>query len=575
MPTVLVTEDNPLVVEDNAATRSLLRLTLELEGYRVLEASEAASAIAAAASVDGLPHEMMISPDMTKRRLLAQELERSEERYRKLVSSIPDVVWCGTAAHTFDVTANVEHLTGFTREEMMAESVDVWFSRIHVDDMSRVRAAFARFVDATDPLDVQYRYQHKNRSWRWLHARGVRTHEMRGAASGCVLVSDITQRRRIDDSVMQAQRMEAVGMLSGGVAHDFNNILAVVLTNCDFLAESLGPDDPRLADVAEIRRAGERGANLTRQLLAFSRRQLLEPSVLDVNEIVRDLQKMLRRLIGENIALVVQPDSGLGHVRADAGQLEQVLVNLVVNARDAIGTSGRVVIATSNASVDDAGAAIGVPPGEYVMFSVTDTGCGMDTGTIRRIFEPFFTTKEERGTGLGLSTTYGIVKQSGGHIVVTSKLGQGTTFEVYLPRLDRCAPLARRKQPTGKHRGGSETVLLIEDDDGVRTGIVRSLTARGYNVLPTRDGREALALLATYPEPIDLALTDLVMPGANGLEVAEAIRAHSMSVKVLLMSGFSDHHILQNGELPPGQPFIHKPFSGLALSNKIREVLDA
>jgi len=527
--------------------------------------------------IDGQVLAFMIARDVTKKVEVVAKLRASEAKYRSLAESIPDIVWCGTLARTYEVSANVEAITGFTATELQIEAIDTWFGRVHLDDVARVREAFEAFIAFGATLDLEYRFQCKDRAWAWLHARGVRTYEADGVRQACVLVTDVTQRRRLEEQMRMAQKMEAIGRLSGGIAHDFNNILAVILSNCDFVDETLAERDPRRTDVLEIRRAGERGASLTRQLLAFSRRQVIEPTIVDLNEVVRDLQKMLRRLIGEDVTLTVKPGDSLQLVRADAGQIEQVIMNLVVNARDAMPRGGQLTIETCNVELDDEFAAAHVPtiPGSYVQISVTDTGCGMDAATQRRIFEPFFTTKHDKGTGLGLSTTYGIVKQSGGFIWVYSEIDRGSSFKVYLPCVAARRSTTRTKLEPVTERRGTETILLLEDDDGVRTGVTRMLTGRGYRVLPARDAGEALQIAMAEASAIDMVLSDVVLPGGNGLEIVNALKAHTMSMKALFMSGYTEHAVFVNGELPEGVAFIHKPFSAQALVKKVREVIDA
>lgn len=399
-----------------------------------------------------------------------------------------------------------------------------------------------------------------------------------GRVTGAFAVAqDVTEQRRLEEQLRGAQKMEAVGQLAGGVAHDFNNLLMVIMGYAGDLKERLHASDPLHKKVEEIERAGERAASLTRQLLAFSRQQVLEPRVLDLNSVVEDLQGMLRRLIREDIELVTELDAELGQVKADQGQIEQVIVNLIVNARDAMPRGGRLTIQTSNVQVDEAVARLRptMSPGTYVRLTVTDTGTGMDAATQSHIFEPFFTTKERgKGTGLGLATVYGVVKQSGGFIWVSSELGHGATFEIFLPRVGQPAPATAPDDRTKETATGSETILLVEDDEALRTLILEALGARGYTVLEAAGGVEALRLVRQQSCKIDLLLTDVVMPGMRGPQVAESVVALCPNVKVLYMSGYADFGAGPDGFLKPGERLLQKPYTLTELARTVREVLE-
>ncbi|MEK9133353.1 MAG: ATP-binding protein, partial [Pseudomonadota bacterium] len=375
----------------------------------------------------------------------------------------------------------------------------------------------------------------------------------------------------------QAQKMEAVGQLAGGIAHDFNNMLTVINGYSDVLLQALPADDAQRDSVTEIRQAGERAATLTRQLLAFSRRQVLELRVLDVNAVVTNVDKMLQRLIGEDITLVTVLKSGLGCVKADPGQLEQVIVNLAVNARDAMPQGGKLTIETGNVDLDEtyAGQRFFVQTGPYVMLAVSDTGFGMDAETQKHIFEPFFTTKEKgKGTGLGLATVYGIVKQSGGYVWVYSEVGKGTTFKVYLPRVPDAIASAGHKTQPSRSVLGSETILLVEDDALVRTLTMKVLQGGGYTVLAAPNGDDAIRIFRTHPSPIHLIVSDVVMPFVSGREMAASLVALNPDVKVLFMSGYTDDTIVRHGVVEMGVPFLQKPFTPTGLLRKVREVLE-
>jgi CheY-like chemotaxis protein len=373
--------------------------------------------------------------------------------------------------------------------------------------------------------------------------------------------------------------MEAVGRLAGGIAHDFNNLLMVISGYSEFLLERLGPD-PRLRGPAqEISNATQRATSLTRQLLAFSRKQMLAPKVLDLNEVVTENLKMLTRMIGEDIDLVMVPSSALGAVRADPGQIDQVIMNLAVNARDAMPEGGRLTIETANVSLDENFARTHTPlaPGEYVMLAISDTGIGMDVDTQSRMFEPFFTTKGAKGTGLGLSTVYGIVKQSGGYIFVESQPRHGTTFRAYFPRVDAREEAATNQYPLGLPRPerGQETILLVEDEVNLRRLARQYLETQGYKILEAEDGAVALQIVSGHQGTIDLLLTDVIMPGMNGRQLARQIAAQIPDVRVLYMSGYAENAIAHNGMLDAGINLLQKPFSLPALKDKVREVLDS
>jgi signal transduction histidine kinase/CheY-like chemotaxis protein len=390
------------------------------------------------------------------------------------------------------------------------------------------------------------------------------------------LMEDVTGVKRLEQQFFQAQKMEAVGRLAGGVAHDFNNLLTAILGSTDLLLETLPPDHPGIEEATETRKAALRAADLTRQLLAFSRQQVLAPRVISLNDVVTDMHKMLRRMIGEDVELRMVLADNLGAVRADPGQIEQVIVNLAVNARDAMPNGGRLTIETLNADLDDAYAAehTVVVPGHYVMLAVTDAGMGMDAETKARVFEPFFTTKPKgKGTGLGLATVYGIVKQSGGYAWVYSELGQGTSVKIYLPRVDAPVEGSRPAPPTTGSLGGSETILVVEDQEEVRRLTRRILEARGYRVLVAASGPEALRLAEHEAGRIDLLVTDVVMPGMSGREVGLLLAPARPTMKVLYLSGYTDESIVHHGVLEPGVAFMQKPFNAEALARKVREVL--
>jgi len=376
----------------------------------------------------------------------------------------------------------------------------------------------------------------------------------------------------------QAQKMQAVGELAGGVSHDFNNLLMVVKGHAEMLLDRLPKSSPQRSNVEQIQSAAERAAALTAQLLAFSRKQVLQPRVLDLNEVVGGMIQMVSRLIGENIELAFMPGSKLGSVKADPSQIEQVVLNLVVNARDAMPQGGRLTIETASVELDKnytAQHAVAVDPGPYVMLTVTDTGCGMDAATQARIFEPFFTTKEQgKGTGLGLATVYGVIKQSEGYIWVYSELNCGTTFKIYLPKVAAKAEEPAVAKVVPAPASGSETILFVEDEQNVRELVREYLSARGYRVLEASDGVQALDIAAARPGAIQLLITDVVMPRLSGRELASQIAAARSDLKVLYISGYTDDSIFRHGVLEGGMEFLQKPFNLRTLAQKIREILD-
>jgi PAS domain S-box-containing protein len=399
--------------------------------------------------------------------------------------------------------------------------------------------------------------------------------EMPEGVFAIAFVSDISQRKALEDQLMHAQKMEAVGRLAGGVAHDFNNMLTVISGYNRMILDELSPLDPLRGYAEEILKAADRAGALTNQLLAFSRRQIMKPRVVSVNSVIEQTERMMRRLIGEDIELVfgLKPDAG--NIRADPGHVEQAIMNLAVNARDAMPLGGRLTVETANAHLDEnyAKTHMGVTPGEFVMIAVSDTGIGMDAETKRRIFEPFFTTKEKgKGTGLGLATVYGMVKQAGGDIWVYSEPNRGSTFKLYFPRVkEAVADMASADAESPL--GSNETILVVEDEKAVRDLTVRMLQRIGYSVLIAAGGAEALAICASHPARIALLLTDVVMPNMSGRQLADALAATRPDMKVIYLSGYTENTVIHHGVLDAGIEFLPKPFSREVLAKKIREVL--
>jgi two-component system, cell cycle sensor histidine kinase and response regulator CckA len=391
-----------------------------------------------------------------------------------------------------------------------------------------------------------------------------------------MIAEDVTERRNLEDQLRQSQKMEAVGRLAGGVAHDFNNLLTVIKGYTELMLEEFREHDPLRGELEEIRKAADRASALTRQLLAFSRQQVLAPKVLDLNHVVTNMDKLLRRLLGADVELTTKLDPTIGRIKADPGQLEQVIMNLAVNARDAMPVGGKLLIETGNVDLDESFARehVGAKPGSFVMVAVSDNGAGMSETVRQRIFEPFFTTKEAgKGTGLGLSTVYGIVKQSGGYIWVYSEMGKGTTFKVYLPRVDARVDASIPAQMLPQTAFGRETVLLVEDEDGVRALVRQVLHKHGYNVLEARHGGEALLHCERHKGDIELLLTDVVLEQMGGPELAKRLLGIRPEMRVLYISGYTDDAVIHHG-VSTGTAFLQKPFTTDALAKKVREVLD-
>ena len=472
------------------------------------------------------------------------------------------------------VSAGGEEIFGHRAQEMIGRGIDEYY-RSGVDEARAIR----RRVEAERRIK-HYETAFRAADGRWVDVSASISalRDAGGAVVGTVAIfCDMTEQKRLAQQLLQSQKMEAVGQLAGGVAHDFNNLLTIITGRSHIALERLSPDDPLRSSFEQIQRTALRAAALTRQLLAFSRKQILQPKVLDLNAVVGEMEKMLQRLIGEDIDVRTSLSAGLGRIKADPGHVEQVLMNLVVNARDAMPVGGVLTVETANVRLDEAYASrhLGAAPGQYVMLAVSDTGLGMSPQTQARIFEPFFTTKERgKGTGLGLSTVYGIVKQSGGDIWVYSELGRGTTFKVYLPRVDEAAePSGAQAVPAQRPRG-AETILLAEDDDDLRDLAREILHASGYTVLEAARPEDALLASERHQGAIDLLVTDVVMPRMSGRELAQRLVATRPGVKVLYVSGYTDDAIVHHGVLDPGTVLLEKPFTPDALARKVREVLD-
>ncbi len=509
---------------------------------------------------------------------IRRQLMQREELFRLISENAADMIAVVDAqGHRLYNSPAYERVLGYSPEELQKTSA---FEQIHPEDRKLVEEAAREAHDGSVARSIEYRMRHKDSSWRVLESTASTIRNKEGKVEKLVIVNrDISERKHLEAQFRQAQKMEAVGRLSGGVAHDFNNLLGVIIGYSELVQEGLEQTNPLRGNVDEILKAGKRAASLTRQLLAFSRQQVLDSKVLDLNSVVSDMEKLLRRLIGEDIELTTVVDPALGKVKADQGQLEQVIMNLAVNARDAMPQGGKLVIETKNVEMDEIFVRQHPYPvqlGPYVCLTVSDDGVGMDAETQARAFEPFFTTKEKgKGTGLGLSTVYGVVKQSGGYIDIYSSPGAGTTFKIYLPRIHEAVKTERLSSEPVASLKGDETVLLAEDEASLRTLTRNTLELCGYTVLEGRDGMDALKISQQHLGAIDLLLTDVVMPGMGGRTLAQELTRQRPEIKTVYMSGYTGQTFGQQGPVEPGSFFLQKPFTRDDLTRKIREALDS
>lgn len=515
--------------------------------------------------------------DVTARKQAEAALYETSETLKTLIQASPlaiDVIDLQGRVTLWNPAA--ERLFGWAEAEVLGRTLPI----IPAGQQESFHAWLTQEFKSWSQMPLEVRRMRKDGSLVELNLWTAPLNDDQGKTVAVMgILSDITERKQLEEQLRQSQKMEAIGRLAGGVAHDFNNILTVITGYTEFLLDDcLDNYNPRCQDIEQIRLAAERAASLTRQLLAFSRQQILQPEILNLNIVITNLNKMLARLIGEDIELVTRLRPGLGQVKIDPGQIEQVIMNVAVNARDAMPQGGQFIIETINIELDAKTVRryIGVAPGPYVMVCLRDTGQGMDAETRSRIFEPFFTTKEQgKGTGLGLATVHGIVTQSGGHIWVDSEPGQGATFRIYLPRIDRPLEPAEPEHYITGVRAGSETILLVEDEDRVRELAQRVLSRQGYQVLEAHHGLRALELFKSHPGPIHMLVTDMIMPnGVSGRALAEQLLALQPEMKVLYISGYIDNDIISYESLEPSTAFLQKPFTPATLARKVREVLD-
>jgi two-component system cell cycle sensor histidine kinase/response regulator CckA len=527
---------------------------------------------------------LMSFRDISERRTAEEELREAEARYRLLVEQLPLITYInapGESGRWVYLSPQLEQILGYKPADWVSE-YDNFVNAIHPDDRERVTAERAS-SGGKGRIALEYRLIAKDERLVWVRDEAVVVRDLSGKplyVQGYLVDISVergaeVERQRLEAELLHSQKMEAIGRLAGGIAHDFNNLLTAITGYSELIVAELDPASSLARDAEEIKRAAEQAAAMTQQLLAFSRRQVLQPVLLNPNEVIGRMEKMLQRLIGENIELVTVPATDISMISADRGQIEQVMMNLVVNARDSMPNGGKITIETAKVSLDEADATLlALPPGDFLLATISDTGFGMDEETMSHIFEPFFTTKGQgEGTGLGLATVHGIVEQSNGAIRVASALGEGSVFRVYLPVAAESAEEERPVAPLEEARG-TETILLVEDEEMVRQLVARVLRDLGYEVLETSSGDEAILLSDSLDRSIDLLVTDVVMPGMSGREVAEVLAVKRPTTRVLFMSGYTDEAIVRHGVLDGVAEFIGKPFTPQELARKIRSVLE-
>jgi PAS domain S-box-containing protein len=560
------------------ARRSGIGKTLE---YRLRHKNGTWLALESTSSVirnaNGDPEKLVIvNRDITERKKAEEALRRSEAGFRSVVEDAPYGIYRSSMSGRFlQVNPAFQKMLGYELEEELLR-------RDLASDIFRHPGEYQRLAElltnTEEVKDVEMEWKRQDGTPITVRCSGRRINDENGAPAYFeVFAEDVTEKRVLERQLRMAQKMEAIGRLSGGIAHDFNNLLGVIIGYSRVLNKALSTNTALREHALEIEKAGQRAASLTKQLLAFSRQQVLTPAVLNLNTLASDMEKMLPRLLGEDIEVTLTLDPELGNVKADQSQIEQVIMNLAVNARDAMPTGGKLKIQTSNVQLDQAYTwnHPGSKVGSYVLLAVTDTGTGMDAATLTHIFEPFFTTKERgKGTGLGLATVYGVVKQSNGYIWVDSTPGKGTSFQIYLPRHVGQPAVHAQVDDSGEKLHGSETIFLVEDAEPLRKLAQTFLEAGGFRVLSADSGESALEVATRFGGTFDLLLTDVVMPGMNGRALAEQLLPRQPGMKVLYMSGYTDSFIAGHGVLDSGTHLLHKPFTEEVLIRKVREVLD-
>src|SRR5690349_1314271 len=520
---------------------------------------------------------LSVSRDTTEKKRAEEELRRSEANFRSLVHDAPfGILKVTLEGRILQANPALVNMLGYGSEEEVCE---LNMERdVYQDPKQRQRLIEEHSQkEGFHNVEVQWKRKDGNVITALLNGRRVAGPD-HAQTYFEEFAEDITQRRILERQLFQSQKMEAIGRLAGGIAHDFNNLLGVVLGHTEILEEAAGQDKRLQRSVEAIHSATQRAAALTTQLLAFSRKQMVEPKILDLNAAIREIEKLLRRVIGEDIELIIRVQSGAGTIRIDPGQLDQILMNLVVNARDAMPSGGKLILETSSVTVDDSyiGQHLGAAAGPFVLLNISDTGFGMDQETLSHIYEPFFTTKEKgKGTGLGLSTVYGIVKQCGGYIMAYSEPGRGTTFKVYFPSINGVPEASRASARRADLPGGNETILLVEDETALRELTRGLLETAGYTVLEAANVEDAIRLAENAPRKIDLLLTDVVMPGMDGHELSRRLTSSYPSLKVLYMSGYTDDVIVQRGVRNGGSTLLQKPFGRAGLLGKVRQALDS